>query len=154
MPTLRSKGVQRNAQLWMPPKCVVQTLAKNVDCLIQYYLSAGLHFAPMPEFLVEGCLLKLQSGEIEYNFGPESLAKDIKGERLFPEKKKLPKRKIPRTPQKSKKWKLKPQASTLKNKHSMGKISDAYSHTTKAYPPPPPMPPQKEVIPPPPLIKI
>ncbi|CAG2186631.1 unnamed protein product [Mytilus edulis] len=65
MPTLRSKGVQRNAQLWMPPKSVIQTLAKNVECLIKYYLSAGLHFAPMPEFLVEGCLLKLQSGEIQ-----------------------------------------------------------------------------------------
>ncbi|CAG2202285.1 KBTBD5_10 [Mytilus edulis] len=66
MPTLRSKGVQRNAQLWMPPKSVVQTLAKNVDCPKVLPISRS-SFCSNARVSVEGCLLKLQSGEIEYN---------------------------------------------------------------------------------------
>jgi hypothetical protein len=39
LPTSKSKEVVRNAQLWMPPKCVIERLSRNVSCLINYYTS-------------------------------------------------------------------------------------------------------------------
>jgi hypothetical protein len=122
--TSKSKEVVRNAQLWMPLKCVIERLSRNVSCLINYYMSAGRHFALLPDFLTEGCLTKLLSGEIEYDIGPEAYAKDVQCElkiceedlmqKMNAAKKKSTKRKIPRTPQKPKRWKLKPQTSTPK----------------------------------------
>jgi hypothetical protein len=125
LPTSKSKEVVRNAQLWMPPKSVIERLSRNVSSLINYYMSAGRHFALLPDILTTGgCLTKLLSGETEYDFGPEAYAKDVQSElkiceedlmqKMNAAKKKSTKRKIPRTPQKPKRWKLKPQTSTPK----------------------------------------
>lgn len=59
LPTSKSKEVVRNAQLWMPSKSVIENHSRNVSCLINYYMSAGRHFASLPDFLNEGCLTKL-----------------------------------------------------------------------------------------------
>jgi hypothetical protein len=86
-------------------------------------MSAGRHFALLPDFLTEGCHTKLLSGEIEYDIGPEAYAKDVQCElkiceedlmqKMNAAKKKSTERKIPRTPQKPKRWKHQRQSKCL-----------------------------------------
>lgn len=67
----------RNPQLWMPPASAVERLAKNVQCLIDYYLTAGHHCTEMPNFFVSGSFIKTKDGEIEYDLGPDSCLNGI-----------------------------------------------------------------------------
>ena len=62
----------RNPQLWMPPESAVVKLAILFQCQIDYLVTAGTSDADLPNFLNRGCLRKLESGEIEYDFGPDS----------------------------------------------------------------------------------
>ena len=123
IPTPKKKEVRRNPQLWMPPELVVEQLSKNVSCLILYYLSAGNHSAQLPDFLTNGCLTKTKTGEIEYDFGEHAYISDLQYLLTIPREelllkmnanKKTVKRKLTTTPQKGKRRKVKPQASTPK----------------------------------------
>ncbi|CAG2250908.1 PCF11 [Mytilus edulis] len=71
-PTAKISDPPRNYALWMPAASVLNKLSLNINCLIKYYISAGQHTAFLPNFLQDGCLLKLSSGEIEYNLGSEA----------------------------------------------------------------------------------
>ncbi|VDI78878.1 Hypothetical predicted protein [Mytilus galloprovincialis] len=123
LPSKKQKDGTRNPQLWLPPESVVERLARNVSCLIKYYLSAGNHSAQLPDFLTEGCLVKTSTGEIEYDFGDDAYVKDIHSVITIPQedimlkisgKKKTTKRKMLATPQKGRNRKMKPKASTPK----------------------------------------
>lgn len=57
---------------WLPPESAVRKLAGIVQLQIEYLKTAGYHDAEMPDFLADSCIQKTSTGEIEYNFGPES----------------------------------------------------------------------------------
>ncbi|KAL4238434.1 hypothetical protein ACF0H5_003142 [Mactra antiquata] len=76
---LSAKTLQdfRNPQMWLLPKSALMKMARNIKCLIDYYMTAGDHFQPMPNFLQHGSLSKNKDGEIEYDLGPDSHIKCI-----------------------------------------------------------------------------
>ncbi|VDI19243.1 Hypothetical predicted protein [Mytilus galloprovincialis] len=53
----------------MPPASAHLKLATNVQCLIDYYLTAGYHNTNLFDFISKGCLKKTQAGEIEFDLG-------------------------------------------------------------------------------------
>ncbi|CAC5415752.1 unnamed protein product [Mytilus coruscus] len=86
-PTAKSSDPPRNYALWMPAAAaVLNKLSLNINCLIKYYLSAGQHTAILPNFLQDGCLLKLPTGEIEYNLGSEASVDSESEILIFPTK--------------------------------------------------------------------
>ncbi|CAC5399881.1 unnamed protein product [Mytilus coruscus] len=85
-PTAKSSDPPRNYALWMPAAAVLNKLSLNINCLIKYYLSAGQHTAILPNFLQDGCLLKLPTGEIEYNLGSEASVDSESEILIFPPK--------------------------------------------------------------------
>ena len=62
----------RNPQLWLPPKSVLERVTDIISLHFQYLLTVGKHSSGLPNFLDHDCLKKTESGEIEYNFGPEA----------------------------------------------------------------------------------
>jgi hypothetical protein len=77
LPISKSKEVVRNAQLWMPPKSVIERLSRNVSSLINYYY---YYYA--------------KDVQSELKICEEDLM-----QKMNAAKKKSTKRKIPRTPQ-------------------------------------------------------
>lgn len=57
---------------WLPPESAIEKLADLFHLQIQYLETAGNHSIEMPDFLGPGCLVKNNTGEIEYNFGPHA----------------------------------------------------------------------------------
>ncbi|CAC5387721.1 unnamed protein product [Mytilus coruscus] len=121
-PSSKKEGKLKNQQLWMPPASALLKLATNVQCLIDYYLTAGYHNKDLPDFISRGCLKKAQAGEIEFDLGEESKILNIEtiwktSENTFTvptDPIALGKRKSTETPQKGRRRKQKPVASTLK----------------------------------------
>ncbi|KAH3891472.1 hypothetical protein DPMN_015574 [Dreissena polymorpha] len=114
----RSLEDYRNPQLWMPPISTIEKMSKNVQCLIDYYLTAGDHSKQMPNFLLCGSLTKTEKGEIEFDLGPDSHINRI-GECVVTDPgelalrlRKKGKRKPEETPQKGRRRKLRPQAQS------------------------------------------
>ncbi|CAC5425801.1 unnamed protein product [Mytilus coruscus] len=70
-PSSNKEGKLKNPQLWMPPASALLKLATNVQCLIDYYLTAGYHNKYLPDFISRGCLKKTEAGEIEFDLGEE-----------------------------------------------------------------------------------
>jgi hypothetical protein len=56
---------------WLPPRSAVDRLADLVQVVLDYVQTIGQHDAEPPNFLSCRCLTTNESGEIEYNFGPE-----------------------------------------------------------------------------------
>ncbi|CAC5425792.1 unnamed protein product [Mytilus coruscus] len=118
----KREGKLKNPQLWMPPASALLKLATNVQCLIDYYLTAGYHNKDLPDFISRGCLKKTQAGEIEFDLGEESKILNIEtiwktSENTFTvptDPIALGKRKSTETPQKGRRRKQKPVASTPK----------------------------------------
>lgn len=112
----------RSPQSWMPPASAIDQLGKNVECLIAYYMTAGTHNSPMPNFLQDGCLIKLKDGSIEYDLGPDVHIKDVKESlvidqaSLLEKMRQYQKRKLVKTPQKGQRRKLKPKATSTPRK--------------------------------------
>jgi hypothetical protein len=121
----------RSPQSWMPPASAIDQLGKNVECLIAYYMTAGTHNSPMPNFLQDGCLIKLKDGSIEYDLGPDVHIKDVKESlvidqaSLLEKMRQYQKRKPVKTPQKGQRRKLKPKAT------STPRYADNLPHSTQ-----------------------
>ena len=64
--------VTNDPQRWLPPETAVCRLAQLVELQIKYLGSVGRHDATLPNFLEKQCLRKNESGEVEYDFGPEA----------------------------------------------------------------------------------
>ena len=64
--------VTNNPQRWLPPETALRRLAQLVELQIEYLDTAGHHNATLPNFLGKQCLKKNESGEVEYDFGPEA----------------------------------------------------------------------------------
>ncbi|KAK6175974.1 hypothetical protein SNE40_014346 [Patella caerulea] len=140
IPKRNGTQTQRNPKSWMPPQSTIDQLSKNINCLLQYYSTAGYHSSYNPNFIEDGCLMKTQYGDIEYDLGPDAKFKELNeilpispGELLDKiglHKKKVPsssqsittssaissstssKRKPNETPQKGRRRKTRPQTST------------------------------------------
>ena len=69
-----SKGgfATNDPRKWLPPKSVIHRLGELVQLQIDYIQTAGIHEAENPSFLQSKTLKQNSSGEIEYDFGPES----------------------------------------------------------------------------------
>ena len=69
---LKKSREYRNPQLWLPPEIVLKRVADIIILQIEYLLTVGRPNCDLPDFLNRGCLQNTDTGEIEYNFGPES----------------------------------------------------------------------------------
>ncbi|KAH3869527.1 hypothetical protein DPMN_032696 [Dreissena polymorpha] len=101
-------------------------MSKNIQCLIDYNLTAGDHSKQMPNFLLCVSLTKTDTGEIDVDLGPGSHINRIgecvvtDPEELALRLRKKGKRKQEETPQKGRRRKLRPQAqSTPRKKHDV-----------------------------------
>ncbi|WAR22724.1 hypothetical protein MAR_036393 [Mya arenaria] len=47
-------------------------MSKNVQCLLDYYLTAGGHSKQMPNFLLFGSLVQTNTGVTEFDLGPDT----------------------------------------------------------------------------------
>ncbi|XP_053400011.1 uncharacterized protein LOC123523032 [Mercenaria mercenaria] len=121
-PRAKSLLEYKNPQNWMPPASEIEQLSKNVQCLAEYYLTAGKHDAPLPNFLENGCLQRLPDGTIEYNLGRDSSIKEVQEAftsdhaDLLGRIKDNKKRRQDDTPQKGARRKLKPKATSTPKK--------------------------------------
>ena len=61
----------RHPQSWMPPVSALQTLAKLIQCQIDYFLTCWDHGALMPDFLSYGCISRTDTGDLIYTMGPD-----------------------------------------------------------------------------------
>ena len=71
----------RRARREIPVRWLViytHVIAKLVNCQIEYLFTAGRHEAEVPNFLSKGCLVKSDSGEVEYSFGKNTHAEYIR----------------------------------------------------------------------------
>ena len=118
----------RSPKLWMPPQSAVRKVASLLDCHLAYLVTAGMASAPTPNFMQYGCLQKCSDGTIQYDLGedvhtdcpedqltadPECIAKKLNFTLARPRK-----RTLPSTPQKGRRRKSRPQAtSTPKKAH-------------------------------------
>ena len=55
----------------MPPVSALQTLAKLIQCQIDYFLTCWDHGALMPDFLSYGCISRTDTGDLIYTMGPD-----------------------------------------------------------------------------------
>jgi hypothetical protein len=62
----------RNPQLWLPPQSAIQQLAKLINAVLLYMLTAGCESVPLLDFAGTGCFEKLPDGKVEYNLGPDA----------------------------------------------------------------------------------
>ena len=71
---LQFPGTQltKDPQRWLPPETAVRRLAQLLELQIEYLDTVGNHGATLPDFLKKQCLRKTESGEVEYDFGPEA----------------------------------------------------------------------------------
>jgi hypothetical protein len=118
-PKAKTINEYRNPQNWMPPASAIENLGKNVQCLVDYYHTAGHDEAPLPKFLEKGCMKKLIDGTIEYDFGADSYMKDVQEAIVIDQAEMLikcqchsKKRKQDDTPQKGARRKFKPNATS------------------------------------------
>ena len=58
-------------QQWLPPESVMRRVANLVQFQIDYFDTLGKHDADMPDFASRPCLTTTESGNTEYDFGPE-----------------------------------------------------------------------------------
>ena len=68
------KGKTTNTNLpqqWLPPESVMQRVATLIQLQIKYLETAGIHDAPLPDFLSYPCFRKTATGEVEYDFGQD-----------------------------------------------------------------------------------
>ena len=67
-----SKGgyTTKDPRKWLPPETAINRLGELVQ--IDYLQNAGIHEAVNPNFLLSNTLKQNSSGEIEYDFGPDS----------------------------------------------------------------------------------
>ena len=70
--TFPGSRVTNNPQRWLPPETAIHRLAQLVELQIDYLDTVGRHEATLPNFLDKQCLRKNESGEVEYDFGPEA----------------------------------------------------------------------------------
>ena len=61
----------------MPPQTALDSVAGIMDLQIKYLETVGSNESAMPNFLQKGCLTKTESGDIEYDFGPDVHVKSI-----------------------------------------------------------------------------
>lgn len=66
-----TQTVPRNPQLWMTPASAIR------QCLIAYYLTAGRHSAAAPNFLLDGCLMKMKKEDVENDLREEAHTDNI-----------------------------------------------------------------------------
>ena len=62
----------KDPRKWLPPKSAINRLGELVQLQIDYLQSAGIHEAENPNFLASNTLKQNSSGEIVYDFGPDS----------------------------------------------------------------------------------
>ena len=69
-----SKGgfTTNDPRKWLPPKTAINRLGELIQLQIDYLQNAGIHGAENPNFLLSNTLKQNSSGEIEYDFGPDS----------------------------------------------------------------------------------
>ncbi|WAR16330.1 hypothetical protein MAR_030924 [Mya arenaria] len=67
----------RNLQLWMPPISAIENMSKNVQCLIDYYFTAGGHSKQMTNFLLSGSLVQTDTGVTKFDLGPDTHVNSI-----------------------------------------------------------------------------
>ena len=102
---------------WLPSESAVRRLAEILQLQIAYLQTAGHHDAEMPDFLASSCLQKTSTGEIEYNFGPDSHFSSLQ-DLPFPRKiSSVLKRQKNTTPQRGQRRKRAMLTSTPKSKH-------------------------------------
>ena len=89
-PTKKSGYSTADSKKWLPPKSAIEKLSDLVQLQIKYLETAGIHDAPLPNFLNCGCLTKTAAGEIEYDFGPDAHFESISD---LPDMSSLPERK-------------------------------------------------------------
>ena len=62
----------KDSRKWLPPKSAINRLGELVQLQIDYLQRAGIHEAENPNFLASNTLKQNSSGEIVYDFGPDS----------------------------------------------------------------------------------
>ena len=100
-----SKGgyTTNDPRKWLPPKSAINRLGELIQLQVDYLQNAGIHGAENPNFLLSNTLKQNSSGEIEYDFGPDSHFENLEElpcHQHVNKKPKKRKRQINSTPQK------------------------------------------------------
>lgn len=66
----------RHPQAWMPPVSALETLAKLIQCQVDYSLTCWNHAALLPDFLSYGCITRTDDGDLLYAMGPDMHTED------------------------------------------------------------------------------
>ena len=60
-----------NSRNWLPPKSVLEALARLVNLYLAYQNGVGKHNSVLPNFLENSCLVH-RDGELAYDFGADA----------------------------------------------------------------------------------